>query len=235
MSDNTLFEQSVSRRELLKKVAVYTPPVVFGGSALITAGSAFAAKSAAEGSTSVGSTSSEACAPNGSSSSSVSERLPATSPFSALQADLATLVAIPATGVRSVDRKVAEAVGDLTEATISAQWDDEYVLDPAAGDNVFFDLKWAADALSTSGSSSTDVADVISDIVTQAGTLANLAVTAACLTGKPAKKAARKLQKGAQRTAAGNVRGAIGAYMHAWDIAVLGVEAADSDDSDSDD
>jgi hypothetical protein len=232
LEDNTLFEQPVNRRELLKKVAIYTPPIILAGGALVSAGVASAApkESSTSGSSS---TVSEACRPEG--SGSAGQSLPSISPLSALQADLAAIVAIPATGVRSLDKKLAEAVGDLTEATISSQWDDEYVLDPASGDNVFFDLKWAADALKTSGSSNSDVANAISDIVTQAGTIANLAVTAACLTGKPAKQAARKLQKGAQRTATGDVRGAIGAYMHAWDIAVIGVEAADPDDNDSDD
>lgn len=222
MSDNTLFEQSVSRRELLKKVAVYTPPVVFGGSALITAGSAFAAKTAVEGSTG-GSTSSE-CAPRGSSSAGGHY---SASVLEALQADLATLIAIPATGVRSVDKKVAEAIGDLTEATNSSQWYDDSTLVTATGDDVFFDLKWAAKALNASGSSDSNVAAVLADVVTQASTLANLAVENACLTGQPAKKAQNRLQNGADRTAAGDVGPAIVAYMHAWDIAVGSAEAAD--------
>lgn len=219
MEDTNLFEQPVSRLELLKKVAVYTPPIVLAGRALMSPGVAFA----------------ETSTESSVSSTSSSTSPPPTTPLSALQNDLALLVAIPATGQRSVDKKVAEAVGDLTEATISSQWADGYTLLAASGDNVFFDLKWAANALSTSGSPDGTVPGVIADIVTQAGTIANTAVSGATLTAKLAKKAQRKLQKGAQRSAAGNVSGAIAAYMHAWDIAVTGVEAADPDDTDADD
>ena len=221
MDDNPLFERSVSRHELLKKVAVYTPPLVLGGRALISAG---VASAAGETSTSI---------PASSATSSTS--LWPDNPLLSLQSDLATLLGVTATGVRNVDKKIAEAVGDLSEATLTAQWADDYTLTAASGDVVFFDLIWAADALNTSGSSNSNVAEVLADIVTQAGWIANIAVSDAGLTGKTATKAARKLAKGAKRAANGQVRGAIAAYMHAWDIAVTGTEAPTPDDSDSDD
>jgi hypothetical protein len=152
-------------------------------------------------------------------------------PLSSLQNDLALLVAIPATGVRAVDKNVAEAVGDLTEATNTSQWSSGFVLTASSGDNVFNYLKWGADALNTSVSPSGTVASVLADVVTQAGTIANTAVTSATLAAKVLKKAQAKLALGAQRAAAGNVRGAIAAYMHAWDFAVTGVEAPDPDDA----
>jgi hypothetical protein len=222
------FERSVSRRELLKKVAIYAPPAVIAGRALISTGVAMADDAQSSVSTS-GSTSIGRCNSVSSVAGGCSD------PFSALVDDLDTLLGVTATGVRSVDKKIAEAVGDLTEATQDYQWSDDFTLVSSSGDNVYFDLIWAADALNTSGSSDSDVADVLADVVTQAGVIANIAVGDAGLTGKAAKKAARKLAKGSQRAASGNVRGAIAAYMHAWDVAVTGVEASTPDDSDSDD
>ncbi len=226
MDDTTPFEVPVNRRELLKKVAVYTPPVVLAGRALMSPGLAFG-KSSSEQSASGPAESSSA--------SSTSMSLPPTSPLSALQSDLALLISVPATGQRVVDKNIAEAVGDLTQATNASWSDNGYMLDASVGDEVFYDLKWAADALNTSGASNSTVASVLADVVAQAGTIANIAVEFASLTTKNAKKAARKLQKGSQRAASGNVRGAVAAYMHAWDIAVVGTECADPDDSDSDD
>ena len=224
--DDNLFEKPVDRREMLKKVAVYTPPIVLAGRALIGASTA-AAATEVESSLS---TSLEGGG-GGQESSSGSAAPPVNTPLESLEGDLALLVAIPATGQRAVDKNVAEAVGDLTEATNTSQWSDGYTLTAEAGDNVFNYLKWGADALNTSGSPSGDVATALADVVTQAGTIANTAVTSATLTAKVLKKAQAKLALGAQRAANGNVRGAIAAYMHAWDFAVTGVEAADPDDA----
>lgn len=230
MEEGNVLEQPVSRRELLKKVAVYSPPILLAGSALAGAGVAFAgtAESSTAGSTSVcaegtGTTSHA----SGSSSASGSGG----SPLGALSNDLALLLTITATGQPTEDKKIAQAVGFLTEATNSPAWVDDETLSASGGDSVFYYLKWAADALSTSVNS--NAPSLVSDVVAQAGTLANIALTSKCESAKIAKKAQNKLSTGSTRAANGNPRGAIAAYMHAWDLVVTGTLSPDTDDPDS--
>jgi hypothetical protein len=237
VGEGDVFERPVDRRELLKKVAVYTPPLVLGGTALMNAGVALAA---------TGETSSSSTPFEGSSSSSSSSSVPSEGsvsssgsgsssghsyqdPRALLEADLAALIAIPSTGNPSEDKKVAQAVGFLTEATQSSRWSDDYELVLATGDATFYDLKWAADALQASSNSS--ATSLTSDVVVAAGTLANYAYdNASPLPAKTDKKVQRKLATAGTRSASGNVRGAIAAYMHAWDLVVSGTESPDSDD-----
>lgn len=232
MGEGDLFERSVDRRELLKKVAVYTPPLVLGGT-LVNAGVALASPSetSSSGSTSVpseggSSVPSEGSLPGSSSTSSSGHYYQ--DPLALLQADLTALIAIPSTGNPGEDKKIAQAVGFLTEATQSSRWLDDYTLDPSTGDATFYDLKWAADALHASSNSS--ASSLVSDVVVAAGTIANYAFDHSSLPAKTTKQLQRKLASAGQRSASGNVRGAIAAYMHVWDVVVRGSESPDSDD-----
>jgi hypothetical protein len=231
VGEGDLFERAVDRRELLKKVAVYTPPLVLGGT-LVNAGVALAASAESSSETSSsGSTSvpSEGSTSVPSSSSTSSSGHYYQEPLPVLEADLAALIAIPSTGNPGEDKKVAQAVGFLTEATQSSRWVDGYTLDPATGDATFYDLKWAADALHASSNSS--ASSLVSDVVVSAGTIANYAFDNSSLPAKTVKQVQRKLASAGQRSASGNVRGAIAAYMHVWDLVVLGSESPDADDA----
>jgi hypothetical protein len=236
VGEGDVFERPVDRRELLKKVAVYTPPLVLGGTALMNAGVALAATGETSSSSTPfeGSLSSSSSVPSeGSVSSSGSGSSSGHSyqdPRALLEADLAALIAIPSTGNPSEDKKVAQAVGFLTEATQSSRWSDDYELVLATGDATFYDLKWAADALQASSNSS--ATSLTSDVDVAAGTLANYAYdNASPLPAKTDKKVQRKLATAGTRSASGNVRGAIAAYMHAWDLVVSGTESPDGDDA----
>ena len=219
MDEGTKLEQPVSRRELLKKVAIYSPPILFAGSALVGAGVAFAASG--ETSASAGSMCAEG-------SGSTSGGSVAGSPRTALASDLALLLTITATGQPSEDKKIAQAVGFLTEATNSPAWLDDRNLSSDGGDSVFYYLKWGADALSDSVN--TNAPTLVADIVTQAGTVANIAYRAKCESAGVQKKAGNKLSTASSRAASGNPRGAIAAYMHAWDLVTTGTLTPDSDD-----
>lgn len=214
-----MFERPVDRRELLKKVAVYTPPLLLGGAALLNAGTAFGASET--------STVSECSASSLSTSASSGHCYQP--PLPVLEADVVSLLAIPATGNPDEDKKIAQAVGYLAEATQSARWVDQFTLDPSTGDATFYDLKWAADVLHASQNPS--ATSILSDVVVSAGTIANVAFdNATSLSAKTTKQVQRKLTSAASRSASGDARGAVGAYMQVWELVVLGTTSDGSDD-----
>jgi hypothetical protein len=221
VGEGDVFERPVDRRELLKKVAVYTPPLLLGGAALLNAGTAFGASET--------STVSECSATSLSTSSGAGSGSCYQPPLPVLEADLASLIAIPATGNPNEDKKIAQAVGYLTEATQSARWVDQFTLDPSTGDATFYDLKWAADVLHSSQNPSAST--ILSDVVVSAGTIANVAFdNASSLPAKTTKQVQRKLTEAGSRSASGDARGAISTYMHVWELVVLGTVSAESDD-----
>ena len=226
MDGSQEFERTITRRALLKKVAVYAPPLVLGGRLLLDAGIAAGATPTCSTSTVVGSGSSvtsSLCLSGSGSSASAG----CSTPLQALQADLATLQGIPASGRREQDRKVAKAIERLTDATDPSNWTDGYTL-AGKGERVFDDLKDAVDELTSSHSSDPTLAAVAADIVTQAGTVANDAVQNAGLTGRAADRAQRALDRGAQQVAAGRSTSAIDAYARAWRIATHQEEQGDN-------
>lgn len=209
MEEIPAFERAVDRRTLLKKVAVYAPPLVLAGGVLVGPGIATAARDR--------SSAVECSTESAASSSTASGGGSCTTILGALLADIAALQGIPASGRKEEDRKVAQAIARLTDATDPSKWTpDGNALVSSAGKKVFESLKQAVDQLMSSHSSNATIGAVASDVVAQSGALANLAVQNATLSSKQAAKAQKELDKGAQQAAAGHGTAAIDSYAHAW-------------------
>lgn len=198
------FEESrkTTRRDFLRKAALYTPPLILSGRAILAGGLANASP--------------EGCSAGSLSTSSVNDC--AATPLATLQQILAALIALP----EPKSEKIRSAIRSLSAATRLDRWTlDGTTLQPDAG-NVFEQLGAASNKLTNVSGGSLWVAQILAS----AATVATSAVANAGLTGKSAEKAAKAIAEAQDASIDGKNSKAIEKYGRAWNIAV-GSESED--------
>ena len=141
------------------------------------------------------------------------------SPRLAKQAVLSALEALEPSGSRGTDRRIAEAVRDVTRSLDPKLWIDDAHLTVKRGENVFEQEEAAVEQLrNIKRSVAGTVAGLIAQLVEVDRTLAQIAVEGAT-DPRAIAKANKEMEKGAKELEEGEPRDAIEHYEQAWKAA----------------